>query len=72
MLVDVMAKPDNEAKLAAEHKVVQKFYYYHPAERKRAAREALRRATKYDFYCKEDGMADVLLEDIWNILAGNC
>jgi hypothetical protein len=58
-----------DAELAKETAVVQRFYYYMPPERKKAARDELRRATQYDAYRKEDGMADVLLEQLWNILA---
>lgn len=73
MPIDVMARPNHEeeAALAAMTTTATKFYYYHSAERKAAAREALRHATEYDFYRKEDGSADCALEQIWNALVGN-
>ncbi len=61
-----------EYEYAAQTAVVTKFYAYHPADRKAAAREALRRVAKSDAILhSEDGMADVALENIWNILVRN-
>lgn len=73
MPVDVMPKPDNsDAAYAAETATVTKYYYYQDAERKKAARASLRRVAKSDgLLHKEDGMADVALEEIWNLLVGN-
>lgn len=61
-----------ELEYAAQTAKVTKFYAYHAPERKAAAREALRRFAKSDALLhKEDGMADVALENLWNILIGN-
>lgn len=70
---DVMVKPDHdeEARLAAETVTVTKYFHYHDAERKAAARESLRRALKSQFVADEDGMANCALEEIWNLLVGN-
>lgn len=68
---DVMMKPEDEAALAAETVTATKYYYYFPTERKAAARDALRDATRYDFFRKEEGAADVVLERLWNVLVNN-
>jgi hypothetical protein len=68
---DVMLKPDDEAAMAAETKVVQRCYYYFPESKKAVAREQLRAIAKGELFKTEDGMADVALELLWNILAGN-
>lgn len=56
---------------AAAVKTVIKYYYNHDLQRKTEAREALRRAAKCSASLQEDGMADVVLENLWNILVGN-
>lgn len=67
---DVMPKPEPNP-YETQTTIVRSFYFYHDPERKKIAREALRRIGKTDLYQKEDGMADVALEEIWNILLGN-
>jgi hypothetical protein len=48
------------------------FYAYHPGERKARAREALRHTIESAFRRNEtDGMIDVYLEGLWNIMAGH-
>ncbi len=60
------------AKSAAQTAVVTKFWFYHPAERKAQARDALRQVIESSFRRDaEDGMIDVHLEALWNIMAGN-
>jgi hypothetical protein len=61
---------------AAQTASVTKFYYYHSHQRKVQARAALRAMTACNndsvpLYRREDGSADVILERLWNILAGN-
>lgn len=71
-MIDVMVKPDNDAaELAVQTATVTKYYYYHPENRKAQARTALRRIADSKFFRTEDGMADVALEELWNILVGN-
>lgn len=60
-----------EFEYKAQTATVTKYYAYHAPERKAAARDALRRIGKSDSYKTEDGMADVALENLWNILVGN-
>lgn len=62
---------EREERVAAQTVVVTKFWYYHPSERKAKAREALRHLANCESYKKEDGMADVFLEGLWNIMSGN-
>lgn len=74
MPVDVMPSQfessEEDARNAARTITVQEYYYFFPPERKKAAREALRHSASFK-HIKEDGMADVALEQLWNILAGN-
>lgn len=61
-----------ELEYKAQTATVTKFYYYHDESRKRAAREYLRRFAQSDHLLhKEDGMANVALEGLWNILVNN-
>lgn len=61
-----------ELEYKAQTATVTKYYAYHAPDRKAAARDALRRVAKCDGSLhKEDGMADVALENLWNILVGN-
>ncbi len=55
---------------------VTAYYYYLPEDRKAAARAALRRHTKRSNDSvppsrTDDGMANVALEEIWNLLMGH-
>lgn len=59
------------AEAAAKTITVGAFYFYHPAERKARARKALRHIANCESYKKEDGMADVFLEWLWNIMSGS-
>ena len=74
-MIDVMVKPDSDPR-AGETATVGKFFYYRPEEQKARAREALRRLTgcnndSVPLYRTDDGSANVALEELWNILAGN-
>ena len=61
-----------ELEFRAQTATVTKFYYYLPPERKAQARATLRRYAKSDASLhREDVMADVALEELWNILLDN-
>jgi len=68
MPVDVMPRPEAEPDYPRKI-LVCAYFCSLPDARKKAAREELRRVTKYR---DTDGMTDVLLEQLWNLLSGNC
>jgi hypothetical protein len=55
---------------AAETVTVGAFYYYHDADRKEAARDALRRFARSDDFRHNNIEADVVIEQVWNALVG--
>jgi hypothetical protein len=68
MPVDVTQRPEDAPDYSARTIIVTEFFCSIPENRKKAARDELRRVTK----CKDtDGMTNVLLEQLWNILTEN-
>lgn len=71
MPADLDMSPEDAAAIAAETVSATKYYYYHDAQRKARARDTLRHMTRAFAFREDDGLADVVIEQIWNQLVGN-